>query len=81
LSLYQYYYAKTLLKEGLVKSISKTDRLKIFKVTNTKGDEYEVMINNKGYNCTCEFGSLWSGGAKDCSHIKSVKMLLGEYDR
>jgi predicted nucleic acid-binding Zn finger protein len=77
--LYQYYYAKTLLREGLVKVVKITNRLKIFKVTNTKGDEYEVMINNKGYNCTCEFGSLWSGGSKDCCHIKAVKMLEGEY--
>jgi len=64
-SLNQYYYAKTL----------------VWRKTNTNGDEYEVMINEKGYNCTCEFGSLWSGGSKDCCHIKSVKMMVGQYER
>jgi len=81
MSLYQYYYAKTLVNRELVKPIRITDNLKIFNVTNTLGDEYEVQITEKGYSCTCVFSSLWSGGSKDCCHIKSVKMLEGKYEK
>ena len=69
------------MNRDLVKPIRITDGLKIFKVINTLGDEYEVQIIEKGYNCTCEFGSLWSGGSKDCCHIKAVKMMEGKYEK
>jgi len=81
MSLNQYYYAKTLVNRGLIKPVSITDTLKVFEIMNTKGEEYEVMVNDKGYSCTCVFGSLWSGGDKDCCHIKAVKMVEGEYER
>ena len=81
MSLYQYYYAKTLVGRDLIKPIRISDGLKIFEVTNTNGEEYEVMINEKGYSCTCVFSSLWSGGSKDCCHIKAVKMMVGKYER
>ena len=81
MSLYQYYYAKKLLNKNLVKIVNVTDRLKTFKVKNTKGDEYEVMVNEKGYSCTCVFGSLWSGGSKDCCHIIAVKIMDGKFEK
>jgi len=80
LSWYQENYAQTLVKNDLVKAVSITNALKTFKVINTNGDEYEVMVNEKGYNCTCVFGSLWSGGSKDCCHIIAVKIMEGNYN-
>jgi len=81
MSLAQYYYAKRLLKEGKITLKRKTKRLIVFKVINGGGNEYEVILKEKANSCTCEFGSLWGKGVKECSHIKAAKLLEGNYGK
>jgi hypothetical protein len=68
----KYFKAKSLIELGQVYCDINTPDFKFFTVM-----DYTVTLNNKGWSCSCQHGSLWSGDSGIiCSHIKACKMVI-----
>ena len=67
-----YFKARTLIKRGLVKLVSRGSNFFFFDVKN-----YTVMIDRKDSkaSCTCKAGSCFNVGNK-CSHVQACRLLL-----
>ena len=79
MSLNQHYRAKELVRTNQVRLIGVNDSLMYFEI-DYKDKSYSIIYKRKEeiWSCTCEFGSLWGKGKKDCTHIKACKLLINK---